>query len=197
MNKQRLVVITGTSGVGKSTLARKINSEIGFHKVASTDTIREVLRTREDLAGEGALHRSSFENAGSSAVENWKETVEILSEGISSVIFRAKEKIIDLIIEGVHFFPTKKIISDWKGSGGIALGIVLYVENLDSHIEMISNREKHNGKKVEHYLKNIDRIRDIQSEMISSGNESGWKLIDITQEDNAIGIIKHALGEIE
>ena len=106
-------------------------------------------------------------------------------------------KIIDLIIEGVHFFPTKKIISDWIVSGGIALGIVLYVENLDSHIEMISNREKHNGKKVEHYLKNIDRIRDIQSEMISSGNESGWKLIDITQEDNAIGIIKHALGEIE
>ena len=196
MNKQRLVVITGTSGVGKSTLARMINSEMGFDKLTSTDTIREVLRTREDLAGEGALHRSSFENAGSSAVENWIETLEILSEGISSVIIRAEEKIKDLIIEGVHFFPTKKIISDWERRGGIALGIVLYVENLDRHIEMISNREKNNGRKVDHYLKNIDRIRDIQSEMMASGNKSGWKLIDITQEENPIVIIKEALGEI-
>ena len=196
MSKQRLVVITGTSGVGKSTLAGRINSEMSFDKMTSTDTVREVLRTRVDLVGEGALHRSSFENAGSNAVENWKETVEILSEGISSVINRAENKIIDLIIEGVHFFPTKRLISNWEKGGGIAVGIVLYVENLDIHKEMISNREKHNGKKVNHYLNNIDRIREIQSEMMVRGIESGWKLIDITRDENPIDIVKNALDEI-
>ncbi|MAK40817.1 MAG: hypothetical protein CL993_03710 [Euryarchaeota archaeon] len=196
MSKQRLVVITGTSGVGKSTLAGRINSEMSFDKMTSTDTIREVLRTRVDLVGEGALHRSSFENAGSNAVENWKETVEILAEGISSVINRAENKIIDLIIEGVHFLPTKRLISNWEKGGGIAVGIVLYVENLDIHKEMISNREKHNGKKVNHYLNNIDRIREIQSEMMVRGIESGWKLIDITRDENPIDIVKNALDEI-
>ena len=41
MSKQRLVVITGTSCVGKSTLAGRINSEMSFDKMTSTDTVRE------------------------------------------------------------------------------------------------------------------------------------------------------------
>jgi len=196
MDKQRLVVITGTSGVGKSTLARTINSKMNFDKLTSTDTIREVLRTREDLGGVGALHRSSFENAGGTAIENWQQTVEILAEGISSVISRAKKKISDLIIEGVHFIPSERVISNWEGRGRLAIGVVLYVEKLDKHVEMISNREKHNGKKMDHYLKNIDRIREIQDEMVMRAKKSGWILIDITKEEDPINIIKNSLGEI-
>ena len=47
---------------------------------------------------------------------------------------------------------------------------------------MIANREKHNGKRVEHYLGNLDRIRSIQDEMVELGSESGWTLIDPTAE---------------
>ena len=42
----RLLIIVGTSGVGKSTMSAKLASELGFSKVASTDTVREVLRTQ-------------------------------------------------------------------------------------------------------------------------------------------------------
>ena len=46
MSKPRLLVITGSSGVGKSTLSARAAASLGFSKSASTDTIREALRTQ-------------------------------------------------------------------------------------------------------------------------------------------------------
>ena len=42
----RLLIITGTSGVGKSTLSAKLAFSLGFVETAATDTVREVLRTQ-------------------------------------------------------------------------------------------------------------------------------------------------------
>ena len=38
----RLLVITGASGVGKSTLSARIAASLEFDKVVATDTIREL-----------------------------------------------------------------------------------------------------------------------------------------------------------
>ena len=70
MSKPRLLVITGSSGVGKSTLSARAAASLGFSKSASTDTIREALRTQFDADELPALHRSSFESAGSKVVED-------------------------------------------------------------------------------------------------------------------------------
>ncbi|PXF18647.1 MAG: 2-phosphoglycerate kinase, partial [Methanobacteriota archaeon] len=51
----RLLVITGASGVGKSTLTTRVASALEFEKVASTDTVREILRTQLGIEAEPAL----------------------------------------------------------------------------------------------------------------------------------------------
>lgn len=190
----RLLIISGTSGVGKSTMSAKLASSLGFSKTASTDTVREVLRTQFSPTEIPALHRSSFESAGGSTIEDWKETVEALSEGVNAVISRAKDKRVDLIIEGVHFIPNKAVIDSWIDSGGFATGVVLYVASEERHRGMIANREKHNGKKVDHYIKNLPRIREIQEDMVASGSSSDWLLIDPTREFDAEGSIGKRLG---
>ena len=58
---------------------------------------------------------------------------------------------------------------------------------------MIANREKHNGKKVDHYLGNLDRIRKIQEELVLSGSEFDWLVIDPTKESDSIGLISSSL----
>ena len=79
MSRPRLLVITGSSGVGKSTISARAAASLGFSKSASTDTIRETLRTQFDSEQAPALHRSSFEPAGSGAIEDWHATVVVLS----------------------------------------------------------------------------------------------------------------------
>jgi 2-phosphoglycerate kinase len=189
----RLLIIVGTSGVGKSTMSAKMASYLDFSKVASTDTVREVLRTQLTSSESPSLHRSSFESAGGSAVEDWNETVGAVSEGVQAVICRALEKGGDLLLEGVHYFPNREIIDEWREAGGIATGVVLYVTSENRHRGMIANREKHNGKQVDHYLGNLDRIREIQEDLVVSGTQSEWLLIDPTKESDAFGIISNSL----
>ncbi len=175
-------------------MSAKLSSKLNLSKVASTDTVREVLRTQLTSSEKPSLHRSSFEPSGGSAVEDWGETVEAVSEGVQAVIKRALEKRGDLLLEGVHYFPNKEIIDEWRDAGGIATGVVLYVTSENMHRGMIANREKHNGKQVDHYLGNLDRIREIQENMVVSGSQSEWLLVDPTKESDAAGIISNSLG---
>ncbi len=189
MESPRLLIIIGSSGVGKSTMSAKIASAMEFSKVSATDTIREVLRTQLGPMEEPALHRSSFEPAGGTTVEDWEETARVLSEGIQAVIRRAQEKNGDLLIEGVHYVPEREAMESWRDSGGSACGVLLHVSSEERHREMIANREKHNGRNVEHYLGNFTRIREIQDEMIARAKSSGWLVLDPTEEERAIELI--------
>ncbi|MGB1461055.1 MAG: AAA family ATPase [Candidatus Thalassarchaeaceae archaeon] len=189
----RLLIMCGTSGVGKSTMSANLASSLSFGKIVSTDTIREVLRTQISSTESPALHRSSFESAGGSASEDWKETVRALSEGVLAVIERAASKGSDLLLEGVHYVPNNEVIDLWREAGGVATGVVLYVSSEDRHRGMIANRERHNGKKLDHYLGNMDRIRGIQEELVLTGSEIDWLVIDPTKEPDSIGLISSSL----
>ena len=190
MSKPRLLVITGSSGVGKSTLSARAAASLGFSKSASTDTIREALRTQFDADELPALHRSSFESAGSGVVEDWHETVKVLSEGVAAVVRRASMKGSDLLLEGVHLIPGAQILNDWRGAGGIACGVVLYVEEGGRHQRFIMRRERHNNRGLAHYLDNLDRIREIQNEMVSNGRDAGWLVMDASAQDDPVGMVK-------
>ena len=190
MSKPRLLVITGSSGVGKSTLSARAAASLGFSKSASTDTIREALRTQFDADELPALHRSSFESAGSGVVEDWHETVKVLSEGVAAVVRRASMKGSDLLLEGVHVIPDAQILNDWRGAGGIACGVVLYVEEGGRHQRFIVRRERHNNRGLAHYLDNLDRIREIQREMVSNGREAGWLVMDASAQDDPVGMVE-------
>ena len=183
MSRPRLLVITGSSGVGKSTISARVSSSLGFSKSASTDTIRETLRTQFSSEQAPALHRSSFEPAGSGVIEDWHETVVVLSEAIRAVVNRAISKRSDLLLEGVHIIPGSGILEGWRESGGIASGVLLHVEDEDTHRQFIRMREKHNDRGLDHYLNNLDRIRAIQEEMLEKADESGWLVLDTSIGD--------------
>ena len=183
MSRPRLLVIAGSSGVGKSTISARASSSLGFSKSASTDTIRETLRTQFDSEQEPALHRSSFEPAGSGPIEDWHATVVVLSEAIRAVVGRAVSKRSDLLLEGVHIIPGSGILEGWRESGGVASGVLLHVGNEDTHRQFIRTREKHNDRGLDHYLDNLGRIRAIQEEMLRKADESRWLVFDASIDD--------------
>ena len=186
----RLLVITGASGVGKSTLTARHAASLEIDKVVSSDTIRETLRTQISKEESPALHRSSFQPAGAGALGDWKETVAPLKDAIQAGVNREKERGGSLLMEGVHFIPNFGIIDDWRAAGGNACGVVLAVEDDEEHVRMIVGRRKHNGRPVRHYLDHIGRIREIQDEMVRLADNNGWLVLDITKSDNLIGKIE-------
>jgi len=189
----RLLVITGTSGVGKTTIAAKLAPSLNIGRVTSTDMIREVKRTRHSRRDYPALHRSSFEPAGGGAVPDWKETIVAISEELAAAIQRSYVEGSDLLIEGVHLIPGEGMLENWRSGGFPACGIVLYVSDENLHKQMIVGREKHNGKLVEHYLDSFDRIREIQMEMLANAKNSGWIAMDINSQAVDIDLIGRLL----
>ena len=122
-----------------------------------------------------------------------KATIAPLREAIDAVIAREVKRGGDLLLEGVHFAPSFGIIDAWRAAGGTAVGVVLHVEDDAEHVRMIAGRRKHNGRPVRHYLEHIERIREIQAEMLRLAEKSAWLAIDVTQADDPIGQIEEKL----
>ena len=86
--------------------------------------------------------------------------------------------------------PNEAILADWRRSGGKSCGVVLRVDDEETHQDFIRSREKHNSKGVAHYLGNLDRIREIQKRMVSDAEDSGWLSIDTSTAEDPIGLIE-------
>lgn len=57
------MLLAGTSGTGKSTLASLLGSRLGISTVISTDTIRHIMRNFVDKEENPILFASTYETA--------------------------------------------------------------------------------------------------------------------------------------
>ena len=175
----RLLMISGAAGAGKSTLATNITVELGFNKIAGSDTIREVLRTNTTPNSNPALHRSTFSSGiTGEAVTDWLDASAAVESGIEAVIARSRREGMDLIIEGAHVIPSNRILIDWRNEGGVALGLTLTIENEEVHRDRIVERESNSHRGSARYLAAFERIREIQSSQITRAKGAGWKIVD-------------------
>jgi len=175
----RLLLISGVSGVGKSTLATQVASALKFDRIAGSDTVREVLRTATTPSANPALFRSTFSSGetGDSATD-WLDACSAVEAGLEAVISRARREGIDLIVEGAHIIPSNRILADWKNQGGVAIGLTLTIDNPSIHQERIEAREVNTHRGASRYLASFERIRAIQTALITRAKGSNWKVID-------------------
>ena len=117
-----------------------------------------------------ALHRSSFSRgpAGNAEID-WQDTCKAVEPGIIATIDRAHREGIDLILEGVHLEPNSAILRRWRSSGGIAIGIVMHIEDEEKHRNFLKQRESHSFRNAERYIAALPRLREIQQLMLHPG----------------------------
>ena len=183
----RLLVIAGATGVGKSTAAVGLASRAGFTRMMSTDAIREIMRVNDPEHLHPALHRSSFSIGESGeAVIDWTETCLAVEEGIHATVNRARREGIDLLIEGVHINPSARLLRAWEDAGGIALGVVMKVDEERVHREMLKSRDAQSDRRSDRYLAGFSRIRHIQDGLIERARIARWPIVDPTRVDDDV-----------
>ncbi len=183
----RLLVIAGATGVGKSTAAVAVAQRGGFTRVMSTDAIREIMRATDEERNVPALHRSSFSKGDSGEpVLDWNETCLAVEAGIMATMERARREGIDLLIEGVHMVPSARLVRAWEEAGGVALGIVMVVDEENAHLSMLKSRDAHSYRRADRYVANFRRIRAIQDGLIERAKIANWAIVDPTRVDSDV-----------
>ena len=188
-----LVLIAGTSGVGKSTTAVKLASTKNFSRLLSTDAVREIIRA-SSATENSPLYRSSFSKGDSGdPVLDWQETCLAIESGIEATIERARREGISLILEGVHLQPSARILRSWSESGGISVGVVMCIEDEELHRDFIKQREENSFRRAERYIAALPRIRAIQENLIRRAKATQWNILDPTKHVDPLQRIYHWL----
>jgi 2-phosphoglycerate kinase len=104
-----IISMLGSSGVGKSTLATRLALSLGFNRIVTTDSIREVLRTVIPKSVLPELHVSSYEAIETDLLEAQSSTYLRQSRAVAAACAAVARRYVhekrNVLFEGVHLLP--------------------------------------------------------------------------------------------
>jgi 2-phosphoglycerate kinase len=192
-----VVLIGGTTGVGKSTIATQLATRLGVVRVVATDAIREVMRALFSHDLMPALHASSFE-AGSvlreppskdAVIVGFREQTAAVAVGVQALVERAALEGTHLIVEGAHVVPGFVDHDPWR-ERILAVPVVVTIEEEEVHRSHFAVRaSEHVGRPAQRYLDRFADIRRVQRYIKSQALTHGVPVIANYSFDRALAAV--------
>jgi 2-phosphoglycerate kinase len=200
-----IVLIGGTTGVGKSTVATQLAARLGITRIISTDAIREVMRSLFSERVMPTLHTSSFEahsairgpipRSADPVIVGFEEQVRTVCVAVEALVERAVLEGTDLIVEGAHLVPGF-IGGAWEEKA-VAVPIVITVDDEDVHRSHFFLRADETGQRnAERYLTGFENIRKVQKYIRNAAHSRGAAIIPSYSLDATLtAVIDHVVDE--
>jgi len=169
LDRPLIVLIGGTTGVGKSTVATEVAHRLGITRISSTDSIREVMRGIFSRDLMPAIYESAFNawqglrvpvpDGANPVIVGFREQTAAVTSGVKSLIDRAVLEGLSMVIEGVHLVPGYLDASAFEGA--CVVQIVIAVDDEQSHLSHFYIREvqTEGSRPLERYRANFSEIR--------------------------------------
>ncbi|MCP3869378.1 MAG: hypothetical protein GY703_14990 [Gammaproteobacteria bacterium] len=197
-NRPLILLIGGTGGCGKSTIATEVAHRLGVVRTQSTDMLREVMRMMIPERLLPVLHTSSFDAWEVLPLQTFEKPtqedliasgyyrqMELLSVPCEAVIQRALTERVSLILEGVHVHPS---LIDFIGKEHDAVVVPIMLAVLRQ--ETLQKRLKGRGQTApqragKRYLSKFNRIWALQSFLLSEADRSSIPIIANDDKEKA------------
>ena len=192
-----LLLIGGTIGSGKSTIATDISHRLDIVRTQSTDMLREVMRMLIPETLLPVLHTSSFKAwkklpfvddetpRDLLITEGYQSQAELLAGPCEAVLNRALGERVSMILEGVHVRPTllERIPKD---TDAIVISVMLAVLKPKELRRRLEGRGAHAvQRRAERYLKHFDAIWQLQSFLLSEADQHEIPIIPNDKKKDA------------
>ena len=204
LDKPLIVLIGGTTGVGKSTIATEVAHRLGITRIVSTDSIREVMRgifTKELMP---AIYESAFNawrglrvpvpHGANPVVVGFREQTAVVTTGVRALIDRSVLEGDSLVLEGVHLVPGYIEPRQFKNARVVQL--VIAVDDEDSHRSHFYIREVQTDgtRPFERYRANFGNIRLLGHYIEDLAREHGTPVITSHQLDRTVAdVLEHVV----
>ena len=164
-----IVLVGGTTGVGKSTIATEVAHRLGITRIVSTDSIREVMRGIFSRDLMPAIYESSFNawrglrvpvpHGASPVIVGFREQAAAVATGMKAIIERAVLEGVSMVLEGVHVAPG--YIEPSQFTNASVVQILIGVDNEEAHRSHFYIREvqTEGTRPFERYRANFENIR--------------------------------------
>lgn len=199
-----IILIGGTTGTGKSTIAAEVAHRLGIMRVTGTDVVRETIRAFFPFSVLPTVHYSTFLAAEGLRLPDYEpadpvllgylEQVSHVRVGTQAVIARAAEEGYSQVIEGAHLVPGDYLIHD---QAILLVQFLLTVPGEDEHRRRFEGRDysSHGKRPLEKYVANLREIRQIQDYLTQRADKNGVPVLDSTSSEEAVQAIMRVILE--
>ncbi|GMF20031.1 unnamed protein product [Phytophthora lilii] len=216
-NQSFAVLLGGTSGTGKSTLASLLAARLRLTTVLPTDSVRHVLRSFTSKEENPCAFVSTYQAGDALSPEmvaaiqgdredmsaarlhkkmvlkGYKMQSDLVLEKLDRVLTMFEERKQSLVVEGVHL-NTDDLLALVK-KHPTCVPFVIYISNENKHRERFAVRARHMtiDPQENKYIKHFDNIRIIQRHLCKHADRCLIPKIDNTNVDRSIATIQSTL----
>lgn len=207
LEKPLIILIGGTTGVGKSTIATELAHRLGIVRIVSTDAIREVMRSLFSKELMPALYNSSFNaweflrlplpKSVDPVVLGFREQAQAVMVGIEAIVERAINEGTHLVIEGAHVIPGFLDARYFRKA--FVVPLIIVVNDAEQHRGhfYIREVESESYRPFQRYLANFENIRKIQDYVKNLAKAHGVPIFSSYNLDTTVSrIMEHVMSTI-
>jgi len=200
-----IVLLGGTAGVGKSSLALEVAHRLGIGRVFSSDSIRQIMRIMLSPELVPAIHASSYDawrmlppeslDEDDRVIDGFRAQAATVAVGVRASIDRAISENASLVLEGVSVVPG---LVDPAPYEEVADVIFLIVATLEE--EAFANRFQARAA-VQHrrgthrYLTHLPAIRHIQDHLLEVADRHDVPIVDNVSFDHSVLLVIRHVAE--
>ncbi len=196
LDEPLLLLVGGTTGTGKSTIATEAAHRLGITRVTSTDFIRQTMRAFFSEEFMPSVHYSSFEarlaltraeeeESGDAAILGFLDQTRNVIVGVQAALERAATERWSMVLEGVHLVPGM-VVTDVQPAFVVQCVVAIEDENLHRSHFWVRDYATEGLRPLEKYLDALPQIREIQDYLIQRARRHDVPVIVNDSFDRAI-----------
>ena len=205
-----ILLIGGTPGSGKSTVAAELAYRLNIARIQSTDMMREIIRSYITPEVAPTLCYSSFEawrglpaprhepttTPERRMLEGFLSQVAIMRPALKASIERAVQEGEHLILEGVHVLPSELDLAELN-ERAVVIPLILSTINRKTLRRRLRRRGSEGGERTPtRYLDHLEEIWGLQSFVVQEAEAANENILPTVTMETTIGEILDTIGKV-